>query len=342
MAETRPQDFLRANPPPVILDEVQHAPGLFRHLKNAVDTHRRNGLFLLIGSQDFRLMEALSDSLAGRVAVVPLLGLSHAEWRRSPVSESLNSRDFLWRGGFPGLWAEGLASPSRDRWYQGYVATYLERDVRALLNVGSLRDFERFLRAAAARTAQTLNMSDLARDVGISPSTARQWISVLVASNILFLLEPYHRTLGKRLAKSPKIYFTDTGLAAFLAGYPSAAGLHSGSHAGAMWENHVVSQWLRWRLWHQPSAALWYWRDQAGADVDLLVERAGTLTAIECKLTGRPSRGDIRGLEKLQAMYGREFVPHAAVACTASARFDLETGVTARPGWDTWNLDPGA
>ncbi len=185
MAETRPGDFLVRYPPPLVVDEVQYAPAFFRDIKTAVDARRgQKGLFVLTGSQNFLLMERVSDSLAGRAAVVPFLGLSAEEWaafRGPPSAEAWF--DFLWRGSFPVLWSEGDASPGRDRWYQGYVATYLERDVRNLANVGSLRDFERMLRACAARCARTLNMSELARDVGVAPSTARQWISVLQASN---------------------------------------------------------------------------------------------------------------------------------------------------------------
>jgi predicted AAA+ superfamily ATPase len=217
MAETRPAEFLQRFPPPVIIDEVQYAPALFRHIKAYVDAHRHEkGLFLLTGSQNYALMQEISDSLAGRAAVIPFLGLSGAEWLASPVAAGSAWGKFWLRGGYPGLWNDPTVS--RERWYQGYLATYLERDVRNILRVGSLRDFERFLRACAARCAQTLNMSDLGRDVGISATTAREWIGALQASNQILLLEPYHRSLGKRLVKSPKLYFTDTGLAAFLMG----------------------------------------------------------------------------------------------------------------------------
>jgi predicted AAA+ superfamily ATPase len=234
------------------------------------------------------------------------------------------------------LWGEN--PPARDRWYQGYVATYLERDVRNLLNVGNLRDFERFVRACAARCGQTLNMSELGRDVGVSATTAKQWVSVLQASNQILLLEPYYRSLGKRLAKSPKLYFTDTGLAAFLMGFQSPASLWASAYAGALWENHVVTQWLRWRDWHQPAATLWYWRDRAGAEVDLLIEIDQRVTAIECKLGNQPTSRDAAGIRKLRAFYGDERVASATVACTAEAPFEIEDGVTARPGWTHWSL----
>lgn len=342
-AETRPEDFLRRHAPPVILDEIQYAPSLFRHIKATVDSRRdERGLFVLSGSQNYQLMESVSESLAGRAAIVPFSGLSGAEWQAAGFLEQHAWSDFLWRGGFPALWAEGENSPPRDRWYQGYLATYLERDVRNLAQIGSLRDFERFLRAAAARTAQTLNMSELGRDVGVSTPTIKTWLSVLQASGQVLLLEPYYRSLGKRLAKSPKLYFSDTGLAAFLVGFASAESLWQSQQAGALFENYVVSQWLRFRDWQQPSASLWFWRDQRGNEVDLVIEWNGKLHAIEVKLTERPSRKDLRGLGKLTDFYGEDSIGGRYVACTTSLPFEVASTATAMPGWTTWSLDDGS
>lgn len=340
MAETRPDDFLRLHPPPLVLDEIQYAPAFFRRIKTFVDANRpRNGLFILSGSQNFMLMQQVADSLAGRAAVIPFSGLSGREWQGSQVATTdLPWREFLWRGGFPRLWDDPDQPVSRDRWYQGYLATYLERDVRNLLQIGNLRDFERFLRACAARCAQTLNMSEIGRDVGISATTARQWISVLQASNQIILLEPYYKSLGKRLAKSPKLYFTDTGLASFLMGFQTAEALWNSRAAGAIWENHVVSQWQKWRDWHQPAASLWYWRDQGGNEVDLLIESDNRLTAIECKLAERPGGQDLRGLKRLRDFYGAEAIAHSYIACTAGQPFDPAPGVTAVSGWTLWVL----
>jgi predicted AAA+ superfamily ATPase len=245
---------------------------------------------------------------------------------------------FLWKGSYPGLWADPQNAPSRDRWYQGYVASYLERDVRNILNVGSLRDFERFLRACAARCGQALNLSDLGRDIGVSSPTAKQWLSVLQASNQVFLLEPYHRSLGKRLSKTPKLYFTDTGLAAYLMGYASAEGLWNSREAGALWENYVIGQWLRHRDWHEPPLMLWYWRDQAGNEVDLLIERDRRLIAVECKFKEIPGPKDARGIERLRKFYGESQVPHGFVACPAEVLFELGPGISAVCGWETWPL----
>lgn len=344
MAESQPQAFIARHPPPVVIDEVQYAPAFFRDIKTEVDGRRdAKGLFILTGSQNFQLMEKVADSLAGRAAVIPFLGLSAGEWADSrPTPTPEDWLDFLWRGSFPGLWADGDHAPSRDRWYQGYLATYLERDVRNLANIGSLRDFERLLRACASRCAQTLNMSELARDVGIAPSTARQWISVLQASNQILLLEPYYRSLGKRLAKSPKLYFTDTGLAAFLMGFQSVSALRQSPLIGALWENHVIGQWQRWRDWSNPSATLWFWRNQGGDEVDLLVEMNGLLYAIECKMAERPAGHAVRGIQKLREFYGVQTVARAYIACTTQNDYNIANGVTVVNGWRTWDLDGAA
>ncbi|MCF8109038.1 MAG: ATP-binding protein [Desulfohalobiaceae bacterium] len=335
-AETRPQDFLKRFPPPVVLDEIQYAPSFFRFIKTEVDKQKgENGLFIITGSQNFMLLENLSESLAGRAAVVPFLGLSGKEWSQArEISRQFSWQDFLFRGTYPALWAEPDAGPSRERWYQGYVSTYLERDVRNLLHVGSLRDFERFIRACAARCGQLLNLSELGRDVGISSPTAKQWLSVLQASNVIYLLEPYYRSKGKRISKSPKLYFKDTGLVAYLLGFPSAETLWASKEAGALWETHVVNQWLRWRDWHEPSLGLWHWRDQGGNKVDLLIERGRRLIAVECKLKERPASEDLKGIQRLQAFYGRDEVVKAYLACPVDMPFDLEPGITVTPGWE--------
>ncbi len=340
-AETRPRQFLQVNPPPLIVDEVQYAPSFFRHIKAHVDANKgKNGLFIITGSQNFLLMENLADSLAGRAAVIPFLGLSGKEWRAAGgIGLDRDWKEFLWKGSYPALWSQPGKGPSRERWYQGYVATYLERDVRNLLNVGSLRDFERFLRACAARCGQALNLSDLGRDVGISSPTAKQWLSVLQASNQVLLLEPYHRSLGKRLSKTPKLYFTDTGLAAYLMGYASAEALWNSREAGALWENYVINQWGRRRDWHEPSLMLWYWRDQGGNEVDLLLERNRKLVAVECKLKELPERRDAAGIERLRKFYGTSEVPQAYVACPSQVSFDIVPGVGAVCGWETWPLE---
>lgn len=341
VAETRPREFLKEYPPPVVLDEVQYAPSFFRHIKTFVDSKKGiNGLFILTGSQNFMLLENLSESLAGRVAIVPFLGLSGREWKDfKTASELCPWYDFPWKGYFPALWANPSEAPSKERWYQGYVSSYLERDVRNLLNVGRLRDFERFIRACAVRCGKMLNLSEVGRDVGISTPTAKQWLSVLQASNQVFLLEPYYRSLGKRISKSPKLYFTDTGLAAYLMGFSTSDALWSSREAGALWENHVINQWVRWKDWHEPSIGLWHWRDQGGNEVDLIIEKDQELIPVECKFKELPQKRDIKGIMRLKTFYGSEHVSRGFIACPIDMAFDLEPGVTAVPGWESWPIE---
>ncbi len=339
-AETRPQEFLDRYKPPVVIDEVQYAPSFFRHLKTYVDANKgQNGLFIITGSQNFLLMENLAESLAGRSAVIPFLGLSGNEWE-SNIGEGrgMEWKDFLFKGGFPALWAEQEKGPTKERWYQGYVATYLERDVRNILNIGNLRDFERFLRACAARCGQMLNMSELGRDVGISTPTVKQWLSVLQASNQVILLEPYYRSLGKRISKTPKLHFTDTGLASYLMGFTSADELWASREAGAIWESYVIGQWLRWRDWHAPSLMLWYWRDQSGNEVDLLIEKGGELIPVECKIKEMPGSKDAKGIERLRQFYGNNFVPRAYITSPIDVSYDLPSGTMVVSGWKVWPL----
>jgi len=200
-ARTSPAEFLRENPPPVIIDEIQYSPTLLKHLKAVVDKQPdMKGAYLLTGSQSFPLMQAVSESLAGRVAVVSMLSLGFDEWQAG--SETVPGEDrlsFLFRGGFPAQWNQPEDPLDRVRWYQSYLATYIERDIRNILNVGSLRDFNRFIHACAIMNGQLLNMSDIGRDVGVSATTARKWLSVLQASGTIYLLEPYHSSMGKGL-----------------------------------------------------------------------------------------------------------------------------------------------
>ncbi len=342
MAETRPMEFLERHHPPVILDEIQYVPSFFRFVKQLVDEHRdERGLFILSGSQNFVLMQSVSESLAGRAAVISLYGLSGREFMDAfrPEGSSMWF-NFLWKGGFPGLWKDPQNQPSRDRWYQGYVATYLERDIRNLLKVGRLRDFERFLRACAIRVGSPLNMSEIGRDVGISATTSREWMSILMTSGQIFLLEPYYRSLGKRITKSPKLYFTDTGLLAYLLGFQSEEGMVHSPSAGAIWENYCVIQWLRWRDWHSPATGLWFWRDRSGNEVDLLLEMDQRLIPIECKFKERPTTSDAKGIERLRRFYGDELVADGFVACLTQEPFDLNDHVTAMPGWSWWEVPP--
>lgn len=280
IAEKDPRLFLQKNSPPVIVDEVQYAPLLFRNLKVVIDSMRHQmGQFILTGSQKFVLMKEISDSLAGRVAILNLENLSAAE-----LALTSNSPWFqiLSRGFFPELWR--LPELSRNDFFQSYVSTYLERDVRQILNVQSLRDFERFLRACAARSAQLLNLSDLARDVGIKPQTAKDWLGVLEASNQISLLEPYYENVGKRLVKSPKLYLNDPGMLCFLLGIDEST-LANSPLVGPVWETFVYSELRKKIAASDSSATIWYYRDAQGWEVDFLLVDQGKIDLYEAKWT---------------------------------------------------------
>lgn len=326
-AEKEPRSFLQRHPPPVIIDEVQYAPALFRHLKVAVDAHRtRNGQFLLTGSQKFALMKNVSESLAGRADIVELETLSFAEIRAALPQVGVETA--IVRGGFPELYA----NPEIDliAFYNSYLATYLERDVRSLTNVGSLRDFERFVRACAFRSANLLNKADLARDVGIAPSTANHWLSMLEASGQVILLEPWFSNRTKSIVKSPKLYFADTGLLCALLNIRSEEALLQSPAAGAVWETFVFAQ-LRdreRRVGHVGS--LFFWRDRT-REVDFVVDVGGRLELFEAKWTEFPDTTDTVNLNFVRDVVGKSQVTSGAVISRTPNSFPLPNGFRALP-----------
>ena len=326
-ARLSPDEFLRTLPQPAILDEIQYAPELLRHLKLAVDRDRRPGRFLVTGSQTLSLMAGVSESLAGRAAVFTLPPLSLDEV--SPRASLADVDAFLWRSGYPELWQR--PDLDRDLWLASYVATYLERDVRQVLNVGDLRDFDRFLRAAALRAGRLLSYTDLARDIGLAPNTAKRWLSVLEATQQIFLLEPYHRQRSKRLIKAPKLYFADTGLLCFLQGFRRPEDLAAHALWGAVWENLVISE-VRKRLLatgHPPP--IWFWRTAHGDELDLLIEIGPErFVAVECKTAERVTAGALKSLPRLAGEYGPRAVVAARVACRTGTAYPLEAPSEAR------------
>lgn len=274
-----PRGFLAQFPDGAILDEVQRSPELFSYLQTRLDADRRMGLFILTGSQQFSLNQSISQSLAGRVGYLHLLPFTHEELLAGFAPTNLEA--MLLQGFYPPVFDRGIPP---HVWYADYVATYIERDLRQLINVRDLAAFQRFLRMCAARTGQMLNLSALAADCGITHNTAKSWISILEASYLVVLLPPWHRNLGKRLVKTPKLYFLDTGLAAWLAGVRNPADLEMGALRGALFETWVVSEFTKHLCNHALPNRLYFWRDSAGNEVDLLVEYGPeTAFPIECK-----------------------------------------------------------
>lgn len=324
-AENDPEVFFARNPPPVIIDEAQYAPRLFRHLKVLIDRDRgARGRFLLTGSQKQQLMDKSAESLAGRIGLLELETLS---WRE------LAGRDKEWtvarhlfRGGYPEL------AVDRDinvgNFYRAYLSTYLERDVRTLLAVSSLRDFERFVRACALRSGQLLNKAELARDVGIAPSTAGQWLSVLQASNIVLLLEPWFANKTKSLVKSPKLYFADSGLLCYLMDIDEETHLYSSPAYGAIWETYVFGE-----IRKRQTAAKGHWRCHFWADrnreVDFLIHQGGRFDLYEAKTTANPEMSDARQLLYAMEKLGPENVTRAGIICRAMNSYPLQRSIEA-------------
>jgi predicted AAA+ superfamily ATPase len=336
LAREDPALFMQRFPPPVLIDEIQYAPGLLPYIKMEVDKRRQPDLFWLTGSQQFQLMGGVSESLAGRVGVIHLLGLSRSE----QMGAHLSSRPFLplpdkfheptpltlkslykliWRGSFPAIALND--EMDRDLYYSSYVQTYLQRDVRDLARVGDEMAFLRFLRAAAARTGQLLNLSDFARDADIAPNTAKSWLSILKASGILYLLEPWHTNVTKRLVKTPKLYLLDTGLCAYLTEWSSPETLEAGAMSGAILKTWILGELLK-GYWHNGQRApFYYYRDKDKKEIDLLIAKDGVLYPIEFKKTASPGKQSLRHfqvLEKLKMPIGK-----GGVICLAEQSLPL-------------------
>ncbi len=349
MAMDDPELFLQRYPPPVMIDEVQLVPELLARLKPVVDRQPEMGGYWLSGSQHFPLMRGVSESLAGRVGIVEMLGLSQAEESRIPpapepfrpdraLAESMKAPAPP-RLALPDLFARIVRgtyprfvhsdAPPVEAFYSSYLQTYVERDVRAMLNIVDLAAFRRFLRLAAARVGQLLSYSDLARDTGIAVSTAREWLHLLEATYQIYLLRPYYRNLNKRQIKTPKLYFRDTGLACYLTGWRTAEIAASGPMAGHLLECYVVSELLKSYQHRGREAPIWFYRTKEKHEVDMVIEEEGRLFPIEVKLTASPSRRDLRGIEALERT-GAD-LGQGALICLTEEAFALSRGVEALP-----------
>lgn len=276
---TDPRGFLNRFVDGAVIDEAQRHPPLFSFLEGLVDRRRRMGDFVLTGSQQFGLRAGISQSLAGRVGLLQLLPLSFGEMKDARIAPDDLDQALL-RGGYPPLFDRRI-SPSL--WFPNYVGTYVERDVRQILGVRQLDLFQRFVRLCAARTGQLLNLSSLAVDCSIAQSTAREWLGVLESSYLLIRIPPYHRNFGKRLVKTPKLYFLDTGLAVWLMGIRDAATLSTHPLRGALFETWVVSELIKRRFNAGQPAELHFWRDHVGQEIDIVIETPAGLQGIEIK-----------------------------------------------------------
>ncbi|MEA3305613.1 MAG: ATP-binding protein [Candidatus Omnitrophota bacterium] len=298
-AKDDPVNFLKRYAPPVVIDEIQYVPELLPYIKTKIDEDRKPGQWLLTGSQNFVLMHNVTQSLAGRAAILSLLPFSLAEcvdnagdakgvsaWRKEvEINEKINKRislsDILLRGFYPEIASNKKVD--RQLWCSSYITTYLERDVRNLSNIGDLGQFERFLVACAARTGQILNISEIARTIGISVPTAKRWLSLLETGYQIYLLYPYYRNIGKRLVKSPKIYFNDPALCSYLLGLNDPEALTAGPSFGNLFETMIVCDFLKRFLNFGEKPAMYYLRSRDGLEIDLVIEREGKIHLFEIK-----------------------------------------------------------
>ena len=274
-----PRGFLRQYPPPLVIDEAQHVPELFSYIQGLVDESGLMGQYVLSGSQQFSLLAGVTQSLAGRAALIELYPMRlHELAQAGRLPKSLD--ELLLTGGYPALYARDV---SPTRYYADYVRTYIERDIRTLTAVQDLGTFQRFMRLCAARTGQLLNLNGLANDCGISQPTANAWMNVLEASYVVKRVAPYFRNYGKRLVKAPKLFFLDTGLCAWLLGIQTPKQLSSHFARGALFETLVVGEALKWQAAFSHGQPVYYWRDNIGNEIDVLIEQGDSLTLVEVK-----------------------------------------------------------
>ena len=316
LARTDPELFLQQYKTPLIIDEIQYAPELLPYIKIRIDENRSNGMYFLTGSQMFRLMKNVSESLAGRAGIIQLFGFSRAEIAGAQEHPFLPSSDFslknqesvtsvfdkIWRGSMPQMVIDDKLSP--EAFFGEYVQTYLERDIRELIEIKNERKFLQFLSCVAVRTGQELNLSDIAKDVVIDSKTAENWLSLLVTSGLVFLLQPFSGNTIKRIVKRPKLYFMDTGLACYLGLWNSPRALEVSAMAGSLFETYCVCEIIKTYANSGVDARsrLSYYRDNNGKEIDLLIEENGVLYPVEIKKAATVGKEALRNFSVLQSL----------------------------------------
>jgi uncharacterized protein len=344
-ASNDPRGFLELNPPPVIFDEVQYSPDLLPYIKERIDEHRtKRGQFLLTGSQNLLLLERITESLAGRAAMLNLLPLSFREiqgragspfpWEKKAPPSMANglSLSELWQSLLRGNYPELAVEPARDvaLWHSSYIQTYLERDVRSLRQVGDLTLFRNFLRALASRSGQLLNLTELARDLGVAVNTAKAWLSVLESSFQVIVLRPYFANVGKRLVKTPKVYFTDTGTLCHLAGLMDAQHAASGPMGGQILETAVLVEIVKTFINRGEDPKIYFWRTSAGVEVDIILDMGTELIPIEVKLSATPNPSMAEGIISFKKDFGKRCA-QGYVIHPGNVLLPLGANVTALP-----------
>ena len=338
--------FLINNKPPLLIDEVQYAPEIFRYLKIYVDKHKIKGSFALTGSQAFELMKNVSETLAGRMAIIELKGLSlremhgiefyrpfvpneeYMEERKKSLSDYTNLWETIHRGSMPELQDKSI---SWDRYYSSYVKTYIEKDVRQIVNISDELKFIKFLTALAVRSGELLNVNAIANEVETSADTIKRWLSILQTSGIIFLLEPYSNNILKRVVKAPKIYFYDSGLVCYLARWTSPDTARTGAQAGNIYENFIVSEILKSHLnAGKTISSIYYYRDRDQREIDVVIEEDGKLYPIEVKMTANPTKAMGKHFSALDKIPGKIRQP-GIILCQYDKKLYLQQDMIALP-----------
>lgn len=320
----------------VIFDEIQYVPEILSYLKIIIDNaRRRRGRFILTGSQQFNLMKNLGDTLAGRIALLTLLPFSRREKVSiAPLSKKLAGTqqafiDACLRGSFP----EISVRPKVDfeTWYGGYLQTYLERDIRGIYTIGNLREFQRFLQLLATRCSQFLNLSSISQDLGISVNTIKKWVSLLEASQIIYLLNPYFRNLGKRITKTPKVYFLDCGLVCYLTGIRDAKHLLNGPMAGAVFENYLIQETIKCYFNRGRRPTIFYLRTHNEMEIDLIIEKNMQIVPVEIKLSKSPNVNMAKPIERFKKVFSKLDILPGKIVCLSDEEGFLTKYVSLQP-----------
>ncbi|MBQ9538463.1 MAG: ATP-binding protein [Treponema sp.] len=348
-AKSDPRAFMEFHPAPYLFDEIQYVPDLFRYLKMAVDSNRSPGMYFLTGSQQFRLMESATESLSGRIGIIQLHPLSAREIRGDAFSEPfvpskefiLGGRDRLktadfsvtgtWKAIYTGGYPEVVkGTVSAGDFYANYLKTYIERDIRKLVHVSDEMQFLQFVSVVAARTGQLVNYGDIGNEVGISDVTVKKWLSLLVSSGLVHLLRPFSANVEKRVVKTPKLYFMDTGLAAYLTHWTSPGTMQGGAMAGAFFETYAVSEIIKSFCSNGVEPPLYFYRDKDKTEIDLMVYRDDVLYPVEIKKTATPSSDDARNFFITGRLRNMR-IGNSIIICNCAEPATVRPGVTAIP-----------
>ena len=344
MALNDPELFLQRYKAPLIIDEIQYAPSILSYIKIAVDNSDKKGQYWFTGSQQFHMMKNVTESLAGRVAIVDLKGLSLKElddleqvpfiptadnienMRKSSKYHDLpDIYQKIWRGSYPEV--NTNTDTDWETFYKSYLRTYIERDIKDLNAVKNEMDFIKFLKVLAARTGQMLDYTDISKEVGVSSPTIKSWVSILVSSNIVYLLQPYFSNINKRIVKTPKIYFMDTGLCSYLTNWDNSQVLESGAMSGAIFETYVVSEIIKSYAHNIKEPNIYYYRDKDKREIDVIIERNGKLYPIEIKKSSNPDKSAIKNF----SVISEDNLGNGAVVCLAKEDYPITKNINAIP-----------